>query len=472
MKRYTPQTSSQDFRTFLDELDEASIVQAEGRHDWLASAQRSGDSEQQSRAYNIQRASDAREKISFRRRASDAGTNHGVRIWNGKSADVPESPIEKDFTTYSGTPGRLYCPFASSNKRSSLGNAPMTNGVNGVNGHRTPRGSSVSRGSISGRRSKRSSFHDPIRAEICGFDDPNSGAPSVEGSAPLCPIRFLDQHSPEEVAQYFEKHKHELPRSHEICVKRYQSNEASIRELDQKYGSLVTMIQGLGQVHQPMLPETPEDEPDQNDAGANPNDRVERWATTVAGSLQGISGAVDGNVEHDEAVDEEEEDRQPHFDRPLKDVRVGESPSRPWGITVPDIVGDGEAAKSDHTASPRETPIPQMVDIPAKGKCPFDHKAMKMGGVAGLMPVGASKPEMPIPSSLQPETGHPLPTPQVAPATSKPLHPLPKIPQPVTATASGQPAQIVFNGPVFFGYNMEQAMAMLQQINLGQSQGS
>ena len=55
----------------------------------------------------------------------------------------------------------------------------------------------------------------------------------------VCPIRFLDQHSPEEVATYFEKHKHELPRSHEVCVRRYQKNEEQIRKLDAKYGSPV-----------------------------------------------------------------------------------------------------------------------------------------------------------------------------------------------------------------------------------------
>ena len=394
-----------------------------------------------------------------------------MRIWNGKSADVPDSPIEKDFTTYSGTPGRLYCPFVSPNKRSSLGNAPLTNGVNGshsMNGHKTPRGSSVSRGSLSGRRSKRSSFHDPIRAEICGFEDPTSGAPSVEGSAPLCPIRFLDQHSPEEVAQYFEKHKHELPRSHEICVKRYQSNEASIKALDQKYGNLVTMIQGLGQVHQPMLPETPDDELEDEEAAPDPKDRVEKWATNVAGSLQGANGVANGVEPPEEAVEEEEEERQPHFDRPLKDVRVGESPSRPWGITVPDVMGDGAAANSDHTASPRETPVPQVLETPAKGKCPFDHKAMEMGGMPNIpgMPsmqhLMTPAPKVAEVSSMQPETGHvqapslPLPAPATAPAPA--------------ATKSSQPPQIVFQGPVFFGYPPEQSMAMLQQMNLGKSQ--
>lgn len=36
-------------------------------------------------------------------------------------------------------------------------------------------------------------------------------------------------------------------------------------------------------------------------------------------------------IEHDN----DEEARKSHFDRPLKEIRVGESPSRPWGISVP-----------------------------------------------------------------------------------------------------------------------------------------
>jgi hypothetical protein len=423
--------------------------------DWLEAAQRSADSERQSRAYNIQRAADAREKISFRRRASDAG--HGVHIWNGKSADAPLFDLEKDFTTYSGTPGGLKCPFVAPRKRSSLVNVPLINGgTNGMNGHRTPRGSSISRGSLSGRRSKRSSFHDPIRAEICGFElQPASTTPSIEGSAPLCPIRFLDQHSPEEVAQYFEKHKHELPRSHEICVKRYQSNEASIRELDAKYGSLVTMIQGLGQVHQPMLPENPDDDELEEDVGdGGEEDRVKKWATTVSESLRGVDEATNGPVN--------DEERQPHFDRPLTDVRVGESPSRPWGITIPDADINGIDTRSDHTASPRETPIPRKADEPAGGKCPFDHKNMKLPdgiklpeGMQHLLPPPPpppAKPKLHAQSSLQPEIGHaPVPEPR-RPDVQKAAAPLP---------------QMVFNGPVFFGYDMEQAMAMLQRSNLG-----
>jgi hypothetical protein len=229
------------------------------------------------------------------------------------------------------------------------------------------------------------------------------------------------------------------------------------------------MIQGLGQVHQPMLPENPDDEVEEEEDTPDSKDRVQKWATTVAGSLQGVENVADV-VEQVE--DAEEEERQPHFDRPLKDVRVGESPSRPWGITVPDIMAEGLAAKSDHTASPRETPVPQVPDSPVKGKCPFDHKAMKMSGMPmpdmhGLMP-----PPSPAkgngPSSMHPETGRAPPTSVPPPAPQ----PNPNAPAPVPTTAAHLQPQIIFNGPVFFGVNMEQAMAMLQSGNLGKPLGT
>ena len=127
-------------------------------------------------------------------------------------------------------------------------------------------------------------------------------------------------------ARYFETHKHEIPRSHEICVKRYQRNEADIRKLDAKYGSLVNMIQGLGQKHQPMLPTKEEGESVEVEQVSN--ERVENWAKAV--SADGV-----GHEEDEHIVLDDEEDRESRFDRPLKEIRVGESPSRPWGIHIP-----------------------------------------------------------------------------------------------------------------------------------------
>lgn len=154
----------------------------------------------------------------------------------------------------------------------------------------------------------------------------DSPPPSVSGSISKCPIRMLDERSPEEIAQFFENHKHDIPRSHEICVRRYQSNSQTIRELDAKYGNLANMIKGLGVKHQSLLP-SKEDDGD-NDLAMDTNSmrKVESWAHSVKGA----------DIPNDHLS--ESDDRQAHFDRPLKEIRVGESPSRPWGISVPPTV--------------------------------------------------------------------------------------------------------------------------------------
>ena len=174
-----------------------------------------------------------------------------------------------------------------------------------------------------------------------------SPPPSVSGSVSKCPIRMFDERSPEEIAKYFETHKHEIPRSHEVCVKRYQSNAASIRQLDAKYGNLVNMIQGLGMKHQPMLP-SKEDEEGFADMDAKSIKKVEKWTDHLkenpeepdmhSALLEGPSGT---------------DDREAHFDRPLKEVRVGESPSRPWGIPVPGAVAAKHPLESEATPAPR-----------------------------------------------------------------------------------------------------------------------
>ncbi len=229
----------------------------------------------------------------------------------------PPILMEQDFTTL-GTQGTLGCPFtAMIANKNNTGTPP----------HRT------------GRSRRPNSIptppptQDPIIADIYP-QSIVSGPQSSTGCALKCPIRFLDQHSPEEIAEYYENHKHELPRSHQFCVKRFQSNAASIQELDAKYGSLVNMIQGLGEKHKPMLPMRGEEDNDEGvqmhdndddaatDLGKNEKEKIEKWAEDLSTDKT--------NIPHD--VDEP---RVSHFDKPLRDIRVGESPSRPWGIHVP-----------------------------------------------------------------------------------------------------------------------------------------
>lgn len=227
-----------------------------------------------------------------------------------------------------------------------------------------------------------------------------SPPPSISGSASKCPIRMLDERSPEEVAEYFETHKHEIPRSHELCVKRYQTNTESIRQLDAKYGSLVNVLQGLGMKHQPLLP-AKEREEDIAEMDAKSARKVQQWA----GNVKGISNAqasASQDLLDSSIVDTEE--RQGHFDRPLKEIRVGESPSRPLGISVP---GAGPFKESDESET-KSTPK-----------------------------VAASK------TSGQPQKGKASDEPSEAGGNDRP---------PVT-----------FNGPVFIGYDAGQAATLIQK---------
>jgi hypothetical protein len=472
LKRFTPSTLSQDHIDFLRNLEQVTEAQPRVRLNVVDQLAQSDDVERKSRAVVIRQAEVA--AAILRAPAGDTG----VKIWSGPSADPPTipsniqtssvtSPVEKDFTAV-GTPSKLGCPFASGSGRGSPLATPL---------------SSTSRLSLRGRRSKRPSFTDPIRAEICG-NDPSSPSVSAEGSAVVCPIRFLDQHDPEEVAKYFEKHKHELPRSHEVCITRFQSNQESIDQLDRKYGNLVNMIQGLGQKHQAWLPEEPEDaieeEPEAEanvHSDAKTDSKVEKWAKRVSASLEGATSPHEEEPE-EQALDEA---RSGHFDRPFKEVRVGESPSRPWGISIPAKYTNAESSSSVGSAPTASPPLPLEVDgamdktPKAPGKCPFDHKAMaRMAGQQApqLAPPSPSPPAQPAPSTYQ--TSPPT---QPAPNTYQaPPPPPPPRPEPVPQAAEPQTKepdtpkvvpQIIFNGPVFLGYPPDQLIALLQNSNLG-----
>jgi proteasome activator subunit 4 len=453
LKRFTPHTISQDHLSFLQDLERVGDEPHWTRVNLVEQLANSDDVERKSRAVVIQKA----EEAAVRLHAPE--NDPSVKIWSGPSADQPTplpeihtnraiSPLEQDFTV-AGTPSKLGCPFASGSGRGS----PLA----------TPR-SSTSRLSVRGRRSKRPSFTDPIRAEIFS-NNPASVTASVaaSGSAAVCPIRFLDQHNPEEVAQYFEKHKHELPRSHEVCITRFQSNQESIEQLDRKYGNLVNMIQGLGQKHQVWLPEDPEDaiaeepevEPHMSTA-AKADTKVQNWASAVSASLH------DGTPPPEESeVHAHDETRDTDFDRPLKEVRVGESPSRPWGISIPAKYTNAESSSSvgsQPTASP-QLPLDtgrSIRETPQKtGKCPFDHRAM-----------GQTPGQQPPQSAPQPQSQPGLTTPRMAPV--EPL-PQPQIREPQSLEAENPKMipQMVFNGPVFLGYPPDQLLVLLQNSNLG-----
>ena len=447
-------------------------------------------------------------------------TVEGVKIWSGPSADavptvkstmpsISESPMEQDFTI-EGMPSNLGCPFASMNGKKLSSHAASVlsryNPVGSAGGapSSTPL-SSVSR--VNGRESfnsrresQRVNIPDPIKAEICGMsnhadEEAPAEVPNLAKSAVgtyvqsnadpnVCPIRFLDQHSPEEVATYFEKHKHDLPRSHEICVKRYQSNESQIRELDARYGNLVSMIQGLGVKHQPMLPAEPEDEDMQyDDGGLDPEDaeKVRNWANSVSPQPQSEAVQIaDGNLADDEAADSDAgEERQSRFTRPLKPIELGESPSRPWGIKVPVKYQEKiDGIESEASSQPARIPSANMQATPVakpahdkdeskvegKGRCPFGFdQAQKASEIDPTTPKKASTKGK---TDAAPEhvgekvaEGVTFIAPETAGAADHKAEVIP--------AAAHEPSRMVFNGPVFIGYSAEDAAKILRESGLG-----
>lgn len=307
---------------------------------------------------------------------------------------------------------------------------------------------------------------DPICAALYA-ETTASAPPSATGSAAKCPIRYLDQHSPEEVAAYFETHKHEIPRSHEVCVRRYQRNESDIRKLDAKYGSLVNMIQGLGQKHQPLLP-SKEEEEDYVELEHVTNHIVENWAQAVSADGVGPDAV--------EPVIEEDSDRESRFDRTLKEIRVGESPSRPWGISVP--IFDPPGDERPRSPSPARVLINHMPK--PTGKCPFGHgqereeKSIPLeheNRPIGKYPFGGGQAAQQDEEIFYPASNG-LHIEEEKTKSDSHFQQPPIVQQPTFFNSPqammGVAPQMVFTGPVFIGYPMEQALAFMQQYKATQ----
>ncbi|CBF82587.1 hypothetical protein AN9082.2 [Aspergillus nidulans FGSC A4] len=323
--------------------------------------------------------------------------------------------LERDFTT-KGTRGSLRCPFSKPHNLSS---------ENGVNGIET---------ALPSQNGDTCGFQqlDPIKEEQMERQSSQAPSASVRSSnrcpASRCPIRFLDQHSPEEIADYVERHKHEIPRSHAICVKRYSN---SSRQLDAKYGDLTNMIRGLSEKHQAFLPGRRSSQTASSSA-----ERVEKWAEEVKPQPP---------ADRDEVIENDEE-RKGHFDRPLREVRVGESPSRPWGIHVPIPPPAMEPTTHAPATMERSTdkPLDNVATSAAKGRCPFGH-----GG-------GVPPPNHPaIETDTAPK--EPITTPD---ATSTNEDKATEVKNPPNLST----ASIVFNGPVFFGFSPEQTAEFMQEL--------
>jgi hypothetical protein len=308
--------------------------------------------------------------------------------------------LERDFTSANGTPSNLECPFAK-----------LTNG--------DPPGNPGA---------------DPIAAEFHGDGSVGSGTAYAQQNPNKCPIRYLDQHSPEELAKYFENHKHEIPRSHAVCISSYQQNDAKIRQLDTKYGNLQNMIQSLGVKHQQYLPAKDDEQDVQRGSSQAAAVSVEKWAENVSQKSQqaapplrqpGVNGI--GHAEQDE--------RTQHFEKPLREIRLGESPSRPWGISVPVAQERAESAiASDKGIEPLSLDRSEGESIGAA-------EAQRKGEEAGQCPFGHGEQAKDLPNGVSHSRN----------ALSEGIH----------AKGTSPAPQMVFNGPVFFGYSPEQVTAMM-----------
>ena len=211
-------------------------------------------------------------------------------------------------------------------------------------------------------------------------------------------------------------------------MERYRSNEEGIRQLDAKYGNLVSMIQALGVKHQSMLP--------------TGTDTVEQR------SVKGIEEWAENCVENPpppEEIDLKSDQRTSHFERPLQEVRLGESPSRPWGIQVPtnkallpDVDGSAASNAAQSIAAAIKSSSVSGLGEPIK-KCPFSQFATKVPAEHFPLDVPA-KPES---RSDNPRRGL---------GESKSLN------------RSHSPAKYVFNGPVFFNYPASDIEAILSGL--------
>lgn len=362
------------------------------------------------------------------------------RTSNDKSS--MSTALEQDFTV-EGRRGNLQCPFSQ---------RPENEKVSGDQQHAEE--------PVDEPPPQPGDPGDPICAAMYEGSSQTQATGDAGGSK--CPIRYMDQHSPEEIAHYVETHKHELPRSHEVCLRRYQHNEDQIKKIDSKYGNIVSMIEGLGQLHQPMLPEAEQEQERprrQSEVDKASNERVHNWAKAVTAT----TNPENNHDAADEAVVDGE--REGHFDRPFKEVRVGESPSRPWGISVPVYESAGHEDELPFSPPPAPVRMPSpahsaRMSVKTGGKCPFDHT--KLQGLMGA--ASTAKPEAKSPVTPQPphETSFTPMNEQTHHQSSHLGQPAFISPDTAKGSTAGGP-QMVFTGPVFIGYPVDQALQILNQ---------
>jgi hypothetical protein len=212
---------------------------------------------------------------------------------------------------------------------------------------------------------------------------------------------------------------------------------------------------------------------------------VQNWAKAV--SADGIG--------QEDAAAEEEEDRESRFDRPLKEIRVGESPSRPWGISVPIFDPLLERPFEERTASPPPAPVSSEHLQRPSGKCPLgdDKQTEGENALSGFVAPETPRPagkhlfeknqtrveEAPFQSRTAAEMtsspagkcpfGHEQKPKETGPrAKDEPAFAMSTQPAFINPADLPKPGcngpQMIFTGPVFIGYPMEQALTFMQQF--------
>ncbi|KAG9842563.1 hypothetical protein KCU84_g21008, partial [Aureobasidium melanogenum] len=233
------------------------------------------------------------------------------------------------------------------------------------------------------------------------------------------------------------------------------------------------MIQGLGQKHVSLLPENLGDEhyeveQDFDEDERASHEKIRKWASTV------YTGP-DAPAEEKKDEEETEDERLPRFDRPLRDVRLGESPSRPWGIQVPIEAQDRRHSVSSSVAAAAkpetlQAPLEAQTERP-KGKCPFGFDQQK--------PLGQDKEDKLVDKSIAEPIQEQPAVHNVGDVETKPTFiQQAQFEASIEKNVGGQPvfiktepreqkkeaAPMVFTGPVFIGYSVQEAMTVLQSM--------
>ncbi len=199
------------------------------------------------------------------------------------------------------------------------------------------------------------------------------------------------------------------------------------------------------------------------------NERVEIWAQEVSATVPEDPEQAEASASGPAST---HPGRESHFDRPMNEVRVGESPSRPWGYSVPvDDDGDlrdGEAHHRPESPPPAPVHMPspapsQRHDKPEPGarKCPFDH-ALFARAASPPAKVGAKSSVHVVADDNLERPFTPVKRPLPSPSPARPTFINPGLLSEAPAPRDGP--QMLFTGPVFIGYPIEQAIQFMQHF--------